>query len=133
MSTYLRNSIARRQFLGTFAGASALAMSGQTIRAQDSLTRDPISESTARLNPKIHQSREVALGILKPSKAEIDRGMKLHAESIVFDAYGFGPRAAIDGDALAAAIEAGASAIEIKDIRKVIGGNVMRVIDASLS
>ncbi|QDV83650.1 dipeptidase [Stieleria magnilauensis] len=118
MSTYLRNTIARRQFLGTLAGASALAMSRQTIRAQDSLTRDPITELTERLNPKIHQSREVALGILKPSKAEIDRGMKLHAESIVFDAYGFGPRAAIDGDALAAAIEAGASAIEIKDMRE---------------
>ncbi|QDV42366.1 Membrane dipeptidase (Peptidase family M19) [Stieleria neptunia] len=118
MRTYLRKSMPRRQFLGALAGTSALAMSRPTISAQDSLTRDPVSDLTARLNTKIHESRDVALGILKPSTAEIDRGMKLHAESIVFDAYGFGPRAAIDGDALAAAIESGASEIEIKDMRE---------------
>ncbi len=48
----------------------------------------------------------------------MDRGLKLHAESVVFDAYGFGPRAAVDGDALAAAVQAGASDVELKDMRE---------------
>ena len=38
----------------------------------------------------------------------------LHAESVVFDSYGFAPRAAVDGDAIRRAVEAGASAIELK-------------------
>lgn len=118
MPTHPQYIIGRRQFLGTLAGVSALTMTGPTISAQDPPSRDPVSDLTTRLNTKIQASREVALGILKPTKAEIDRGMKLHAESLVFDAYGFGPRAAIDGDALAAAVQAGASDVELKDMRE---------------
>jgi membrane dipeptidase len=86
--------------------------------AQENGSRDPIGDLTTRLNPKIQTSREVALGILKPSQSELDRGLKLHAESIVFDGYGFGPRAAVDGDALAAEVESGASEVELKDLRE---------------
>jgi membrane dipeptidase len=108
----------RRQFIGSLAGVSALSLARRTISAQDKERRDPVTDLTTRLNPKIQASRDVALGILKPSTAEIDRGLKLHAESVVFDAYGFGPRAAVDGDALAAAVEAGASDVELKDMRE---------------
>jgi membrane dipeptidase len=73
---------------------------------------------TQRLNPSIQHAREVALSILKPSAKELERGLRLHAESVVFDAYGFSPRAAVDGDALAKAIEAGASDIELADLRE---------------
>ena len=71
-----------------------------------------VASLTERLTPTMQQAREVALSLLKPSAAELERGLRLHAESIVFDAYGFSPRAAMDGQALAAAIEAGASDLE---------------------
>ncbi|WP_372718972.1 dipeptidase [Novipirellula sp.] len=108
----------RRQFMGSLAGTAALTASSRLVGAAESVTRDPVSDLTTRLNPKIDKSREVALGLLKPSTAELERGLKLHAESIVFDAYGFGPRAAIDGAKFAAQAEAGASAEELKDLRE---------------
>lgn len=73
---------------------------------------------TQRLNPAISEAREAALKLLRPTPRELERGLRLHAESIVFDAYGFSPRAAVDGAALAAAVEAGASQIELKDLRE---------------
>ncbi|GAA4470801.1 dipeptidase [Novipirellula rosea] len=108
----------RRQFIGSLAGTAALTVSSRLVGAAESVTRDPVSDLTTRLNPKIDKSREVALGLLKPSAAELERGLKLHAESIVFDAYGFGPRAAIDGAEFAAQAEAGASVEELKDLRE---------------
>ena len=68
------------------------------------------------MNKKIQQAREVALSILKPSQREIEHGMELHKNSIVCEAYGFAPRAAVDGDAVKAAVEAGASEIELQDM-----------------
>jgi len=110
--------IDRRQFIG----ATTLACTGDWLRnaavAQTPSVRDGVSDLTTRLNPKIEASREVALGILKPSARELERGLKLHAESIVFDSYGFGPRAAVDGDAITAAVESGASAEELRDLRE---------------
>ena len=55
----------------------------------------------------------MALNILKPSEKQLQHGLELHANSLVFDVYGFSPRAAVDGDALKAAVEAGASEIEL--------------------
>ncbi len=68
------------------------------------------------MNPVIDQARQVALGLLKPTQRELEHGLALHRESVVIDAYGFAPRAALDGDAVKAAIEAGASAIELQDL-----------------
>ncbi len=70
---------------------------------------------------QMQKARDVALDVLKPSQSEIEHGMELHANSIVFDAYGFAPRAAMDGDALRAAIEAGASDAELQDMREDMG------------
>lgn len=113
----------RRQFFHRVAGLSALPLSAAIAFSQDGEDSDfkksgSVASLNERLNPKIQASREVAIAALKPSVAELDRGLKLHAESIVFDAYGFGPRAAIDGAAFAAAVDAGASAIELKDLRE---------------
>ena len=58
---------------------------------------------------KIQQAREVALGILKPSQKDLEHGLELHKNSIVIEGYGFSPNAALDGDAVKAALEAGAS------------------------
>jgi membrane dipeptidase len=79
---------------------------------------NPIERLTGRLNPQIAEAREVALAILKPSAKDLERGLRLHAESVVFDTYGFSPRSAIDGAALAKEVEAGASDLELKDLRE---------------
>lgn len=104
----------RRLFLQTTATASAF--SSVSVSAEDEPNR--VSELTQKLNPTIQHAREVALSILKPTSKELQRGLELHANSIVFDSYGFAPRAAIDGDAMKALIEAGGSQTEIKDLRE---------------
>ena len=58
---------------------------------------------------------ETALKILKPSNADLKRGLEIHENSIVVDAYGFAPRSAIDGERVKAAVEEGASSVEIRD------------------
>lgn len=68
------------------------------------------------MNEKIQEARDVALSILKPSQKELQHGLALHAESLVFESYGFAPNSPIDGAVLAAAIEAGASEAELQDM-----------------
>lgn len=108
----------RRGFLQSSVGAT---LAGAAAVAQEEANADPVAAMTERLNPKIQAAREVGLRILKPTKKELERGLRLHAESLVFDAYGFSPRAALDGDTLAAAVEAGASEVELDDMREEMG------------
>lgn len=68
------------------------------------------------MNDKIKYSWDCALDILKPSKKDLEHGLALHKESIVFDSYGFSPNSSIDGDAILKAIEEHASVYEIKDL-----------------
>jgi membrane dipeptidase len=77
-----------------------------------------VTALTERLNPQVQHAREAALSVLRPSPKELERGLRLHAESLVFDAYAFSPRAAVDGAALAAEVEAGASDVELADLRE---------------
>jgi membrane dipeptidase len=65
---------------------------------------------------EIIKARDAALDVLKPSPAELQRGLELHYSSLVFDTYGFAPRAALDGAALAEAAAAGASDAELADL-----------------
>jgi len=116
------STIGRRSFLQL---ASAMTCAGYVGRPQsvwgDEIDARPSSQTrwlTERLNPSISAAREVGLGLLKPSASELERGLRLHAESIVFDSYGFSPRASIDGAAVAKEVEAGASDMEIKDLRE---------------
>lgn len=89
----------RRQFLSV---SSAAAAGAQVLHS----------------NEKIRQARDAALAILKPTSNQLEHGLELHANSIVFDAYGFAPNSAVDGDAVRAAMEAGASQIELQDLRE---------------
>jgi membrane dipeptidase len=73
---------------------------------------------TWETNDVIQKHRRAGLAVLKPTPAQLDRGLKLHAESLVFDTYGFAPRCAVDGAALAKLAAENASAIEIKDARE---------------
>ena len=77
--------------------------------------------AAAAANPVIDEARQIAISLLKPSKRDLEYGLRLHAESVVVDSYGFSPRGAIDGEALAAAVRAGASDLELQDMRERMG------------
>ena len=107
----------RRDFLNTSLGLSlagvTAAMGGKTVaRAEEN------AGGSWKANQTIQQARETALEVLKPSKKDLEHGLELHADSVVFDGYGFSPRSAVDGDAIRKAVEAGASAIELQDMRE---------------
>jgi membrane dipeptidase len=54
--------------------------------------------------------------LLKPDAREMEHGLELHAQALVCDAYAFAPRPAVDGEALKAAVNAGASEAELQDL-----------------
>ncbi|MBL8829748.1 MAG: membrane dipeptidase, partial [Planctomycetaceae bacterium] len=100
----------RRRFLGTAVAASlACQMTGARR-----LLAGPLSSS----NEVIQQARQVGLSVLSPSDRDIEHGLKLHTESLVFESYGFAPRCAVDGAAFQKAIESGASDAELIDLRE---------------
>ena len=80
------------------------------------------AQTAARLwqtgNPAIDRPREIALGILKPSDAQLQRAWELHFASPVFESYGFAPRFAMDGDRYQQAVLDGASREELDDLRE---------------
>ena len=76
----------------------------------------PAAAQLASPNQTIQNAREAALKVLNPTPAQLERALKLHAYSLVFESYGFMPRAAVDGDVIKAAVEAGASDIELQDL-----------------
>jgi hypothetical protein len=99
----------RRRFLAT-AGSVLAATAGRVGERAASASEQP--------NEAVQQAREAALKVLKPTPKQLEHGLKLHAESLVFDTYGFAPRAAVDGEALRKAVEAGASPAELQDLRE---------------
>src|SRR5581483_3947501 len=72
--------------------------------------------AAARAGEAIERSRAAALALLKPAPRDLEHGLELHRQSLVIDAYGFAPRAAVDGDAVAAALAQGASEVELQDL-----------------
>jgi membrane dipeptidase len=72
-------------------------------------------------NPVIIKGRDAALEILKPSQADLHHGLELHRRSLVFDAYGFAPRAAMSPRELNALIDAGGSDSELQDLQEEQG------------
>ncbi|MFQ6034599.1 MAG: dipeptidase [Sedimentisphaerales bacterium] len=116
-------SMNRREFLRTSAGMPIVAgMATQVwpsplvcaVSQEDELERKKRIEA----NEQIEKARQVALKILKPTKKELEHGLELHANSLVIEPYGFSPRAAVDGDRIRSAVEAGASEIELRDMRE---------------
>jgi len=75
-------------------------------------------KTTDQVRDYIRESREIGLGLLKPSACDLEHGLELHAESVICDAYGFSPRAALDSEALNALVEAGASAVEFREAQE---------------
>ena len=65
------------------------------------------------MNDQVQKARQVALSALGCSQKQVDHGLELHENSLVFESYGFSPRAAVDEEAVARLMEEGASAAEI--------------------
>jgi len=70
------------------------------------------------MNEKIKSSYELALSILNPSRSQLEHGLELHRNSLVFDTYGFQPTAAVDGTVIAEALKSNASQLELQDLRE---------------
>ena len=62
----------------------------------------------------IQQARAVALEILQPSASQLEHGLALHRDAIVCESYSLGVIAPIDGEAMAQAVEARASEVELQ-------------------
>jgi membrane dipeptidase len=112
----------RRGFLHVATGALAAgaAERAAAVGTQNNTPpgKDPLLVTE---NPVLVQARNAALEILKPSRVQLEHGLELHRQSLVFDAYGFAPRAAPDGAIIAAADTAGASDVEMQDLREEMG------------
>ena len=64
----------------------------------------------------ISEARELALGLLKPSKRDLEYGLALHRESLVVESYGLGFHAPVVPEILNQALADGASEIEYVDL-----------------
>ena len=89
------SSINRRDFLHASLGLS-LAGSAGVLGSEPAALPEPIwrADPSWEKNEVIQQARRVALDILKPSQKDLQHGLELHADSLVFETYGFSPRAA---------------------------------------
>ncbi len=111
-------SLDRRRFLQSSLAIAALGATGPTLQAEPSPEPASPTGGSWEENETIQRPREIALDILKPTPAQLEHGLELHKASLVFDSYGFAPRAAVDGDAIRTAVEAGASPDEVEDMRE---------------
>lgn len=76
------------------------------------------ADGSSHRNPAIQKAREAALKALKPTDRQVEHGLKLHASSLVIDAYAFAPQGALDAVRLSKAIGDGASHAELQDLRE---------------
>lgn len=108
----------RRRFLAqsvrAAAGLAAFHRFEILVRAA------PLAERWRTGNDVIDRAREVGLALLQPTAAQEERAAELHASALVFDAYGFAPRAAIDAARVNEAVSGGASATELNNLREEI-------------
>ena len=115
-------SKSRRLFLQTSAGiSSAIGLTGITGTTKTAWGETiDVEDQKKRIaaNKTIQEARETALQILKPTKKELEHGLELHENSLVFESYGFSPRAALDGDRMRAVIESGATDAELENLRE---------------
>ncbi len=117
MSAHPPASVSRRRLL---QGLSAAALtSGFHIQVKGEATR----KLWVTGNEASDKPRELALNLLKPTPAQIERAWELHFGALVFESYGFAPRCAIDGEAFAQAVKDGASPEELADLRETMGMN----------
>jgi len=123
----------RRRFLQSLAAVSAVpafANAGEDSPAKEATKKPSRHPLQFTDHPGIAKLRDAALDVLKPTPAQLERGLELHYNTLVFDTYGFAPRAALDNQVLADAREAGASQLELQDLNEDMG-MTRAVIDAA--
>lgn len=113
-------SINRRHFLGASAALPLVGLTAARAAETEApaVLKNSPEPSSWQANPVIQRARQAAMEILKPRPRDLEHGLELHRESLVFESYGFSPSAAVDGDAMRAAVEAGASDVELQDLRE---------------
>jgi len=104
--------------LAATAAGTHTALAAAAVAATSATTAERVKALTEDLNPVIQSAREAALATLQPSERDLQHGLELHADALVFDSYGFAPRAAIDGERVKAAALAGATAAELADLNE---------------
>jgi len=67
------------------------------------------------VNEQAERARRIALDRLQAPERDVAHGLELHADALVFESYGFSPRAAVDGAAVARLVEDGASDVEVRE------------------
>ncbi|MCM8772329.1 MAG: dipeptidase [Candidatus Omnitrophica bacterium] len=72
------------------------------------------------MNKEVKKCWDIALNILKPSRKEFEKGIKIHKESIVWDAYGFAPLYYFKSKEIEKIVKDGASEIEMLDLKEEI-------------
>ena len=70
------------------------------------------------MNDSIRTARQAALDVLQPSARDLDYGTRLHRESLVIDAYGFGATGLVRAAQINPLLEQQASPQEIQDARE---------------
>ena len=108
----------RRRFLQASLGAGLLGTASHAGSLAAFAAEQPPSVAAAKPNAEIERLRGTALDLLKPSERDLQHGLELHSASLVFDCYGFAPRASLDAAAIDTLQEAGASDRELDDLRE---------------
>ncbi len=112
----MNNNITRGEFMSASLGLSILSSLSHT--KSEAGKPDQNQGNDFIMTDKIKTAYEIGLNILQPTEAELEHGLELHRHSVVFDTYGFMPTAAVDGNAIADAIENHASPLELHDMRE---------------
>ena len=89
------NQSRRNVIKNSVAGAAALAIS-QKVHPKDAATDLDRLDAMLKGSQVIQKARAVGLDLLKPTARELQHGLGLHKESLVFDGYAFAPRASMD-------------------------------------
>jgi membrane dipeptidase len=121
-STSEANASSRRALLkATALSAAALSFKNVSAATQTKTVDAQRLDELIQGNQTIARAKQIALDILKPSQKQIEHGLKLHSESLVFDGYAFSPRTSTDSMMIAKMMEDGASEVEIQDATEDMG------------
>jgi membrane dipeptidase len=116
------NKSSRRTLLkATALSAAALSFTNTSAAQQTKTGEAQRLDELIQGNQTIARAKQIALDILKPSQKQIEHGLKLHAESLVFDGYAFSPRTSTDPVIIAKMMEDGASEVELQDATEDMG------------
>ena len=116
------NTSSRRTLLkATALSAAALSFTNTSAAQQTKTGEAQRLDELIQGNQTIARAKQIALDILKPSQKQIEHGLKLHSESLVFDGYAFSPRTSTDPVIIAKMMEDGASEVELQDATEDMG------------